>query len=105
MAGLHVDAINGRDDVAPLVDLLPAGTVLSLGVINGRNIWKTDLTAVLDWLEPIAERLGDRGGIRGDVGRGQPRELRRPGASRGGQQQGQVAVQQVTWTGGRRHLG
>ncbi|WP_341644652.1 hypothetical protein [Thauera sp. SDU_THAU2] len=23
-------------------------------------IWKTDLTAVLDWLEPIAERLGDR---------------------------------------------
>jgi 5-methyltetrahydropteroyltriglutamate--homocysteine methyltransferase len=29
-------------------------------VINGRNIWKTDLGAVLNWLEPIAERLGDR---------------------------------------------
>src|SRR5690606_22062462 len=34
--------------------------VLSLGVINGRNIWKTDLTAVLDWLEPLAQRLGDQ---------------------------------------------
>src|SRR5476649_2790044 len=34
--------------------------VLSLGVINGRNIWKTDLNAVLDWLEPLAERLGER---------------------------------------------
>ena len=34
--------------------------MLSLGVINGRNIWKTDLTAVLDWLEPLAARLGDR---------------------------------------------
>jgi 5-methyltetrahydropteroyltriglutamate--homocysteine methyltransferase len=34
--------------------------VLSLGVINGRNIWKTDLNAVLDWVEPLAERLGDR---------------------------------------------
>ncbi|MDO9219184.1 MAG: 5-methyltetrahydropteroyltriglutamate--homocysteine S-methyltransferase, partial [Lacisediminimonas sp.] len=33
---------------------------LSLGVINGRNIWKTDLTAVLDWVEPWAERLGHR---------------------------------------------
>jgi len=60
VAGLHVDAVNGRDDVLPLLGMLPAHKVLSLGVINGRNIWKTDLNAVLDWLEPIAERLGDR---------------------------------------------
>ncbi len=60
VAGVHVDAVNGRDDVAPLIDLLPADRVLSLGVINGRNIWKTDLTALLDWLEPLAATLGDR---------------------------------------------
>jgi len=60
VAGLHIDAVNGRDDVLPLLNLLPAHKVLSLGVINGRNIWKTDLTAVLDWLEPVAQRLGDR---------------------------------------------
>jgi 5-methyltetrahydropteroyltriglutamate--homocysteine methyltransferase len=60
VAGLHVDAINGRDDVLPLIEMLPANTVLSLGVINGRNIWKSDLTATLDWLEPLATRLGDR---------------------------------------------
>ncbi len=60
VAGLHIDTINGRDDVLPLINLLPAHKVLSLGVISGRNIWKTDLTAVLDWLEPLAERLGDR---------------------------------------------
>ncbi|MBF8176137.1 5-methyltetrahydropteroyltriglutamate--homocysteine S-methyltransferase [Herminiimonas contaminans] len=60
VAGLHVDAINGRDDVLPLIDLLGADKVLSLGVINGRNIWKTDLTAVLDWVEPLAKRLGER---------------------------------------------
>jgi 5-methyltetrahydropteroyltriglutamate--homocysteine methyltransferase len=60
VAGLHVDAINGRDDVLPLIDLLGADKVLSLGVINGRNIWKTDLTAVLDWVEPLAKRLGAR---------------------------------------------
>ncbi|HYP70669.1 MAG TPA: 5-methyltetrahydropteroyltriglutamate--homocysteine S-methyltransferase, partial [Variovorax sp.] len=60
VAGLHVDAINGRDDVLPLLSMLPSHKVLSLGVINGRNIWKTDLVALLDWLEPLAERLGNR---------------------------------------------
>jgi len=60
VAGLHVDAINGRDDVLPLIGMLPAHKVLSLGIINGRNIWKTDLVATLDWLEPLAERLGER---------------------------------------------
>ncbi|SDZ15216.1 methionine synthase (B12-independent) [Variovorax sp. YR266] len=60
VAGLHVDAINGRDDVVPLLSMLPAHKVLSLGVINGRNIWKSDLVAILDWLEPLAQRLGER---------------------------------------------
>jgi 5-methyltetrahydropteroyltriglutamate--homocysteine methyltransferase len=58
VAGLHIDAVNGRADVTPLLGLMPAHKVLSLGVIDGRNIWKTDLAAVLDWLEPIAQKLG-----------------------------------------------
>jgi len=60
VAGVHIDAINGKSDVAALIELLPADQVLSLGVINGRNIWKTDLNAVLDWLEPLAAQLGER---------------------------------------------
>lgn len=60
VAGLHVDAIRGREDVRPLLNLLPNHKVLSLGVIDGRNIWKTDLNALLDWLEPIASSLGER---------------------------------------------
>ena len=60
VAGLHVDTLSARDDVLPLINLMPAHKVLSLGVISGRNIWKTDLTDVLDWLEPLAQRLGKR---------------------------------------------
>ncbi|WP_041604198.1 5-methyltetrahydropteroyltriglutamate--homocysteine S-methyltransferase [Thioflavicoccus mobilis] len=60
VAGLHIDAIRGRDDIVPLLNLLPSNKILSLGVINGRNIWKTDLNAVLDWLEPIQQQLGER---------------------------------------------
>ncbi|SFD93222.1 5-methyltetrahydropteroyltriglutamate--homocysteine S-methyltransferase [Paracidovorax konjaci] len=60
VAGLHIDAVNDREGVLPLLNLLAGHKVLSLGVINGRNIWKTDLTAVLDWVEPLSLRLGDR---------------------------------------------
>jgi 5-methyltetrahydropteroyltriglutamate--homocysteine methyltransferase len=60
VAGLHLDAINGRDEIQAAINLLPTHKVLSLGIINGRNIWKTDLNATLDWLEPIAKQLGDR---------------------------------------------
>ncbi|MFN4265264.1 MAG: 5-methyltetrahydropteroyltriglutamate--homocysteine S-methyltransferase [Aquabacterium sp.] len=60
VAGLHLDAVSGREDIVPALNLLPSHKVLSLGVINGRNIWKTDLNATLDWLEPIYARLGDR---------------------------------------------
>ncbi|MGC3029656.1 5-methyltetrahydropteroyltriglutamate--homocysteine S-methyltransferase [Burkholderia sp. DN3021] len=58
--GLHVDAITARDEIDALVRELPAERVLSVGAINGRNIWKTDLSATLDWLEPLAKQLGDR---------------------------------------------
>ncbi|AIO38950.1 5-methyltetrahydropteroyltriglutamate--homocysteine S-methyltransferase [Burkholderia cenocepacia] len=58
--GLHIDAVNARDEVDALVRALPADRVLSVGVINGRNIWKTDLNAALDWLEPLAKQLGER---------------------------------------------
>ncbi len=60
VAGLHVDAIDGRGDVIPLLSMLPPHKVLSLGVINGRNVWKTDLNRALDWLEPLRDRLGAR---------------------------------------------
>ena len=60
VAGLHIDAINGRSDVQALLGKLAAHQALSLGVIDGRNIWKTDLNAALDWIEPIARQLGDR---------------------------------------------
>jgi len=58
--GLHIDAVAARGEIDPLLAVLPDDKVLSLGVIQGRNIWKTDLQAVLGWLKPIASRLGNR---------------------------------------------
>ena len=58
--GLHIDAINARSEVEHASRQLPNDKVLSLGVVNGRNIWKTDLASTLDWLEPIHKSLQDR---------------------------------------------
>lgn len=58
--GLHVDAINAREEITEVTKRLPDASVLSVGAINGRNIWKTDLHAALDWLEPLHASLGDR---------------------------------------------
>ncbi|TAM00591.1 MAG: 5-methyltetrahydropteroyltriglutamate--homocysteine S-methyltransferase, partial [Paraburkholderia sp.] len=58
--GLHIDGINAREEVAFAARKLPEKSVLSVGAINGRNIWKTDLNATLEWLEPLAKQLGER---------------------------------------------
>ena len=60
VAGVHLDAVNAADEVAALAAQLPLDSVLSLGVINGRNIWKTDLNATLQWLTPLAKARGER---------------------------------------------
>ena len=60
VAGIHVDAIHARQEIPQLLDLLTPTQVLSLGIINGRNVWKTDLQAALAWLSPIAAQLGNR---------------------------------------------
>lgn len=60
VAGLHVDAVSSPGELARVADWLPPHKILSLGVINGRNIWKTDLNALLEQLEPVHCRLGDR---------------------------------------------
>lgn len=58
--GVHLDAVNARHEVNAVIDQFPQDRVVSLGVINGRNIWKADLSDILDWLQPIHRSLGDR---------------------------------------------
>ena len=58
--GLHLDVSHGHDEVPLVIAALPTDTVLSLGVIDGRNIWKTDLHATLAWLEPVHQALPGR---------------------------------------------
>ncbi len=58
--GLHINALDNEQEVAKVIDWLPSQKVLSLGIINGRNIWKSDLNHLLKWLKPVYERLQER---------------------------------------------
>ncbi|QOI57263.1 5-methyltetrahydropteroyltriglutamate--homocysteine S-methyltransferase [Rouxiella badensis] len=51
--GLHIDAVAGHDSLKAVANALPKDWVLSLGVINGRNVWRADLSTWFDRLKPL----------------------------------------------------
>ena len=53
VAGLHVDAVRAPEELAAVADWLPAHKVLSVGILDGRNIWRSDLDAALKVLRAI----------------------------------------------------
>ena len=59
VAGLHVDAVRAADELVSVLDWLPSHKVLSVGIIDGRNIWRTDLDAALSRLAPLLARRPD----------------------------------------------
>ncbi|MEX2444102.1 MAG: 5-methyltetrahydropteroyltriglutamate--homocysteine S-methyltransferase [Alkalispirochaeta sp.] len=58
--GFHLDAVRGDEQLSTVIETLPEDAVISLGVIDGRNVWRADLSRILDWLEPLAARRSDR---------------------------------------------
>ncbi len=58
--GLHIDAVRAADEIGTVLSWLSSYQVLSVGIINGRNIWRADLDTLLETLQPIKERLGER---------------------------------------------
>lgn len=58
--GLHIDLVRAPDQYPTILDRLPAYKVLSLGMVNGRNVWRCDLEKALDVLRHAHERLGER---------------------------------------------
>jgi 5-methyltetrahydropteroyltriglutamate--homocysteine methyltransferase len=58
--GVHVDLVRDASQLEAWTAGLPEGWVLSVGVVDARNIWRTDLRAALAKLRPVQEKLGDR---------------------------------------------
>lgn len=56
VAGLHVDLVRAPEQLDAVLAGARDDLVLSLGVIDGRNIWKADLSALLDRYEPVVKQ-------------------------------------------------
>lgn len=58
--GLHIDLVRAPEQYPSILDRLPAYKVVSLGLVNGRNVWRCDLEKALDVVRHAQERLGER---------------------------------------------
>lgn len=55
---LHIDLVRAPKSWEDIVDILPADTKLSLGVVDGRNIWKNDFSSSLEIIKSVQDKLG-----------------------------------------------
>jgi 5-methyltetrahydropteroyltriglutamate--homocysteine methyltransferase len=60
VAGLHLDLVRGGAELDAVLESLSPERWLSLGLVDGRNVWRTDLRAAFGTLQRVAARCGNR---------------------------------------------
>jgi 5-methyltetrahydropteroyltriglutamate--homocysteine methyltransferase len=60
VAGLHLDLARAPDQLAAFLPDYPGDKVLSLGAVDGRNVWRNDLGRSLETLQAARAALGER---------------------------------------------
>ena len=60
VGGLHLDLARAPGQLAAFLDGYPRDKVLSLGAVDGRNVWRCDLERALAVLQPAHAQLGER---------------------------------------------
>jgi 5-methyltetrahydropteroyltriglutamate--homocysteine methyltransferase len=55
---LHLDAVRAAHELDPLLEALSSDTILSLGVVDGRNVWRNDFSNSLGLLGKALTKLG-----------------------------------------------
>jgi 5-methyltetrahydropteroyltriglutamate--homocysteine methyltransferase len=61
VSGHHADLVRGRTELDKLLSALPKDRVLSLGVVDGRNIWRANLHDAFDLVEKAMAARGPDG--------------------------------------------
>ena len=58
--GVHIDLVRAPQQLEAWQRALPVDTVMSVGVIDGRNIWRADLGKIVGSLQQLHAERGDR---------------------------------------------
>jgi 5-methyltetrahydropteroyltriglutamate--homocysteine methyltransferase len=55
---VHIDLVRNPEQLGTVIDALGPKTILSAGVVDGRNIWKTNLKRAIETVETAIQKLG-----------------------------------------------
>ncbi len=58
VAAVHLDLVRAPGQLKRALAEAPTSLVLSLGVVDGRNVWRTEFDAALHLIEPAIQALG-----------------------------------------------
>ncbi|KAL6170862.1 methionine-synthesizing 5- methyltetrahydropteroyltriglutamate--homocysteine methyltransferase [Exserohilum turcicum] len=58
VAGIHVDLVRNPEQLESVISKLGPNQIFSAGVVNGRNIWKTNFKNAIELVETAVQKLG-----------------------------------------------
>jgi len=59
VSGLHLDLVRAPEQLDSVLENIDSDKTLSLGVVNGRNIWKTNFDTAVSTVKKAAEAIGN----------------------------------------------
>ena len=57
--GVHIDCVRAPEQLAVFAEQFPTSKVLSVGLVDGRNVWRANLSKIIDTLEPVKAKFGN----------------------------------------------
>ena len=55
--GVHIDCVRAPEQLAVFAEQFPTSKVLSVGLVDGRNVWRANLNKIIDTLEPVKAKF------------------------------------------------
>lgn len=56
---LHIDLVRAPQQLDEILEQIPANLKLSLGVVDGRNVWKNDYSRSVSIINKVIEKIGE----------------------------------------------
>ncbi len=56
VSSIHLDAIRGAEKLEEIITKIPEKIIISLGVVDGRNIWKNDIAKSVELVKKVSQK-------------------------------------------------
>src|SRR5690606_9930678 len=58
ITALHIDLARNPEQLDHILNSLPTSLQLSLGIVDGRNVWKNDFKSSLELINKVVQKIG-----------------------------------------------